>query len=133
MKSFKQHLHESGFLDSLRQEIKQKAYDIVGISDSDSPFGSVDTTPGPFSENPPPTKPQTEEDFKKSFGGPGTLKSDSEVFKDEPATQKTHVVQKGDTLWDIAGKNPERVNELMRLNQGINPKKLQIGQRVRIK
>lgn len=130
MKNFKEHLHESGFWDYMGQKAKQAVDYVFG----EEPFPKTpDTTPGPFSQNAPAPKPQTEEDFEKSFGGPGSIKSNSEVFQNEPMTAQTHEIKKGDTLWDISGKNQERVNELMRLNKGINPNKLQIGQRIRIK
>ncbi len=46
---------------------------------------------------------------------------------------QVHLVQKGDTLWKMARKYNVTVNRLLELNPGIEPERLQIGQKVRIK
>lgn len=43
-----------------------------------------------------------------------------------------YVVQQGDTLWRIAQKQQMEVADLLRLNLGINVRKLQIGQKIRL-
>ena len=42
-------------------------------------------------------------------------------------------IQKGDTLWGIAQKYNTTVTKLKQLNPGIDPNRLQIGQKVRVK
>jgi len=44
------------------------------------------------------------------------------------STPKTHVVQGGDTLWDIAIENNISVSELEEMNPGLNGSRLSIGQ-----
>lgn len=41
-----------------------------------------------------------------------------------------HVVQQGDTLWQVAKENETTVDQLLELNQHIDPRRLQIGQKV---
>lgn len=47
--------------------------------------------------------------------------------------QQIHIVQKGDTLWSIAQKYGTTVANLIALNPGIEPDRLQIGQKIRIR
>lgn len=44
----------------------------------------------------------------------------------------THLVQKGDTLWNIAKQYHVTVSKLLEWNPGIVPKRLQIGEKIRI-
>jgi N-acetylmuramoyl-L-alanine amidase len=46
---------------------------------------------------------------------------------------QVHLVQKGDTLWQMARKYNVTVNRLLELNPGIEPERLQIGQKITIK
>ena len=45
---------------------------------------------------------------------------------------RTYVVQTGDTLDSIATKTGTTVAKLMRLNPGINPTALRVGERIRV-
>ena len=65
-------------------------------------------------------------------------------FNQQPPTENPlqnsnavyHTVTKGDTFWGIADKNnlgKGGVNQIQSLNPNVNPKKLEIGQKIRIK
>ncbi|MGM8365243.1 N-acetylmuramoyl-L-alanine amidase [Virgibacillus sp. W0181] len=49
---------------------------------------------------------------------------------DQPATHTVHI---GDTLWQIAQSNNITVKELVKLNDGVDPKHLQIGMKLRLR
>lgn len=44
-----------------------------------------------------------------------------------------HTVQKGDTLWALARKYTTTVAQLIKLNPGLKPESLQIGEKIRVK
>lgn len=52
------------------------------------------------------------------------------VPKPNPVYEK---VGKGDTMWDFAQKHKVSVESVQKLNPGVDPKKLQFGQRIRVK
>jgi len=55
------------------------------------------------------------------------------VLRPDPAySQSTYTVQPGDTLWLIARRYGTTVAELQRLNPGINPSRLMVGQRLTV-
>jgi serine-type D-Ala-D-Ala carboxypeptidase/endopeptidase (penicillin-binding protein 4) len=77
---------------------------------ADSPSEAVDTTVEPATvEEPQPPEPQPEE---------------PEI--------RTHQIGSGDTLEEIARRYGTTVGELESLNPGIQPRRLQLGQRIRI-
>jgi membrane-bound lytic murein transglycosylase D len=43
-----------------------------------------------------------------------------------------HTIQPGDTLWDIARKNGLSVDDLRRLNDGLNSKQLHPGRKIKV-
>ena len=45
----------------------------------------------------------------------------------------THKIKRGDTLWALARRYETTVAELERLNPGLNPRALQIGQEIKVK
>jgi LysM repeat protein len=47
--------------------------------------------------------------------------------------QDVRVVSKGDTLWDIAGGDPKEVKRLKQLNPGLNPSKMPVGYKLKLK
>ncbi len=52
-----------------------------------------------------------------------------------PRARRTHIIQAGDTLWDIARKyygSYAHVDHIKAANPGLNPKRLRIGQRITI-
>jgi nucleoid-associated protein YgaU len=52
----------------------------------------------------------------------------------EPA-QRTHTIRKGDTLWSIAVKylgDGQRYPEIVKLNGGLDPRKLRVGQVIKL-
>ncbi len=64
--------------------------------------------------------------------------SESETAKTETTKTsnegefKYHIVQKGDTLWDIAQKNQTSVDEILEMNKHIDMNKLQTGTKLKI-
>ena len=61
---------------------------------------------------------------------PGTMTPRTDV-KDQGKDSKTeHVVQKGDTLWDISKATGKSVEDILKKNPGLNPKNLKIGQKI---
>ncbi len=58
-------------------------------------------------------------------------KSESPKQKQSAGKNKFHIVQKGDSLWEIAQKNGISVNDLKRLNN-IQRDKLQVGQKLKV-
>ena len=47
-------------------------------------------------------------------------------------TAKSYTIKKGDTLSHIAARNKIKLKSLLNANPGINPRKLQIGQKVKL-
>ena len=47
--------------------------------------------------------------------------------------QDVRVVSKGDTLWDIAGGDPKEVKRLRQLNPKLNPSKMPVGYKLKLK
>ena len=45
---------------------------------------------------------------------------------------KTYSIKKGDTLSHIASRNKIKLSSLINANPGINPRKLQIGQKIKL-
>jgi LysM repeat protein len=65
---------------------------------------------------------------------PGTTATQpSTSTKDEAPTKKFYRVQPGDTLDAIAARFKTTTDELIRLNQNIDPLSLSVGQRIRIR
>ena len=62
---------------------------------------------------------------------PSSTQTPSNDFNNTQPAEKTHVVQRGDSLWLIANKNNTTVDELKRLNN-LTSNVLQIGQILRI-
>lgn len=50
--------------------------------------------------------------------------------QETPTTSVT--IKKGDTLWALTGGNTKAIKQIMDANQGLNPNKLQIGQKINI-
>jgi hypothetical protein len=61
-----------------------------------------------------------------------TASSGRKQTQNKPA-QKGHTIRKGETFWAIAPKYGTTWQELQKLNPGVDPRKLQIGQEVRVK
>jgi N-acetylmuramoyl-L-alanine amidase len=51
----------------------------------------------------------------------------------EKSGQQFHIVKAGDTLWSISVRHSMTVSVLFKLNPGVEPKYLQIGQKIRVK
>jgi LysM repeat protein len=47
-------------------------------------------------------------------------------------TEKYHTIRRGETYWGIAPKYGTTWQEIQKLNPGVDPRKLQIGQKVRV-
>lgn len=62
------------------------------------------------------------------------VKSDEEVKPKQPTRPLPviHVVKRGDTFESIAKKNKVSVDQIRRWNRRVNPRKLQIGQQIRL-
>ena len=50
-----------------------------------------------------------------------------------PITGQTHTIQSGESLWTIATRTGMSVDELKRLNPGVNYRDLKVGQKIRVK
>ena len=51
----------------------------------------------------------------------------------KPSTAVYHVIKRGDTFWALAKKYGTTVTNLRKLNPGVDERKLQIGQKIRVK
>jgi cell wall-associated NlpC family hydrolase len=47
-----------------------------------------------------------------------------------PNTSKLYIIQSGDTLWDIANTYGTTIEELLKVNPGLNPDKLMVGKQL---
>ena len=89
------------------------------------PTAERSTEPTRLTDLAPPEEP--------TAGGAELARTD-ESAEPSPAA-RTYVVQKGDTLWRIATRllgNGQRYRDIMAANPGIEPTKLQVGQRLTI-
>jgi LysM repeat protein len=77
-------------------------------------------------ESTPPSNPTKPEPRTKPKPEPRTKP------KPEPATN-VYEVKSGDTLGEIAKKNNVSLDKIMKLNPGLDPRRLQIGQKIRLK
>jgi LysM repeat protein len=69
----------------------------------------------------------------KIFAGQ-RLKLKGKVQETKPAAQvKTYTIQKGDNFWELENKWKMKHGTLQKLNPKVNPDKLQIGQKIRVK
>lgn len=60
-----------------------------------------------------------------------TAKSIPQPVTSGPGTY--HTLRSGDTIWDIAKRYGVSVGQIQRLNPGLSPKNLKVGQRIRVK
>ena len=51
----------------------------------------------------------------------------------EPITGETHTIKQGENLWVIANRTDTTVDELKKLNPGMNYRDLKVGQKIRVK
>jgi LysM repeat protein len=70
-------------------------------------------------------------------GVPSTGTTTTAATQTRPATPTTtaaryYTIESGDTLGSVAVKEHTTVEELLRLNPGINPEGLHVGQRIRV-
>lgn len=56
----------------------------------------------------------------------------SSASQESPPVDSAHVIRKGETLYGVAKANGLTVDDLLRANPGIDPKRLQVGQSVRL-
>lgn len=55
------------------------------------------------------------------------------VVRSDGGTGKYHTIEKGDTLWQLGIKYGTTVVQLLELNPGLDPQRLRIGERVRVR
>lgn len=65
-------------------------------------------------------------------GYPAAEKPKAPIPKEKPE-QSEITVQKGQKIWDIAGGDPKRVKEILKLNPELNPNKMPIGYKLKLK
>jgi len=81
-----------------------------------------------------PTRPAAPSGPKATAEAPTTKPA---VARPEPTPPQyiTYKIQKGDTLWSLAGKflgDPKRWTQIVAANPGLDPKKLAVDQEIRI-
>lgn len=65
-------------------------------------------------------------------GFPAAKKLKAPIPKAKPE-QSEITIQPKQKIWDIAGGDPKRVKEILKLNPGLNPKKMPIGYKLKLK
>lgn len=65
-------------------------------------------------------------------GYPAAEKPKAPIVK-EPPEQSEITIQKGQKIWSIANGDPKRVKEILKLNPGLNPNKMPIGYKLKLK
>jgi LysM repeat protein len=71
---------------------------------------------------------------KQSTQIKSTTNSGRKQTQNKPATTVVyHTIKKGETFWSIAPKYGTTWQAIQKLNPGVNPRRLQIGQKVRVK
>lgn len=64
---------------------------------------------------------------------PSASTESSETPVKPPTTGQIHVVKSGESLWGIANKRGMTVDQLTKLNPGLNHRDLKVGQKIRVK
>jgi len=74
------------------------------------------------------------DDLRKRLSGTMPQNTNAVVIEDiKPAKDSYYTVKRGDTLWEIAEERAHiTVKELLLLNPGLNPRRLRIGQEIKI-
>lgn len=65
-------------------------------------------------------------------GFPAAEKPKAPIPKAKPE-QSEITIQPKQKIWDIAGGDPNRVKEILKLNPGLNPKKMKVGYKLKLK
>lgn len=85
---------------------------------------------------PQPTVANNTPSKRKSYGTlPAPIKPGSNIQSGETTTTvatSSYTVQRKDTLYGIAKKHKTSVANILELNRGINPNKLQVGQKIKV-
>ena len=76
--------------------------------------------------------PESLDEEEDVFGGDEKIREEEERIAAERAAMKYHTVRSGETLSGIAAKNGKSLSQIQKLNPGINPNRLSIGQKIRV-
>jgi LysM repeat protein len=83
-------------------------------------------------------KKKAEEEAKKKAADDAKRKADEEAKKKQQQTDAKveyvyHTVKSGETLSKIANTHKVSVDSIVKLNKGLNPNKLMVGQKIKVK
>lgn len=82
------------------------------------------------------SSPQPNDLEKKAITGQSPTKYISNTSTQTQDTAVYHIIEKGDTFYNLADKywnNEKEADEIQKLNPNVDPTKLQIGQKIRVK
>lgn len=97
----------------------------TGVAKANIPVGSL-----PKQKEPEPKV--TARPVVSQTGFPAAEKTKAPIPKAKPE-QSEIVIQPKQKIWDIAGGDPKRVKEILKLNPGLNPNKMKVGYKLKLK
>ena len=76
--------------------------------------------------------PESLDEEDDVYGGDEKIVEEEKRLAAERAAMRYHTVKEGESLSVIAKKEGKSLNAVIKLNPGINPDKLSIGQKIRV-